>query len=326
MGNTDKEQVNGLDAAGEDAMARQAAEIAVELTEASDLAGEEAARAGYDAALGAATGAGGGRPRRGRKISGAITAAGSGVARRSSGVARRTTEAAGRGSRAASRRGQLAAGAAGRGTAAAAQAAGRGSRAAGRGVSTAITWLSGQVMAMGPRLSVRDQATLREQFPGRDDQEIARLLIDRAARAAAAVGGATGAWSALPVLPAFPAEILTETLAVVGIEIKLVAELHEVLGMPAPGNAAERARSYIGAWAQRRGVYAVPGGLLLVAGSPLARQLRRRLAGRVGRSTFSLGPLFTGAVAGAMINRRETRKLGKDIMEDLRRHQLSAHG
>ena len=143
---------------------------------------------------------------------------------------------------------------------------------------------------MGPRLRIRDQATLRAQFPGRDDQEIARLLMDRAARAAAAVGGATGAWSALPVLPAFPAEIAAETLAVVGIEIKLVGELHEILGVPAQGNAAERARAYIGAWAHRRGVYAMPGGLLLVAGSPLARQLRRRLVGRVGRSAFSLGP------------------------------------
>jgi hypothetical protein len=56
--------------------------------------------------------------------------------------------------------------------------------------------------------------------------------------------------------------------------------------------------------------------------------LRRRLTGRVGRSTFSLGPLLTGALAGAMINRRETRKLGKDILEDLRRHQgeLAARG
>jgi hypothetical protein len=212
----------------------------------------------------------------------------------------------------------------GRRTQALAAAAGRSSRAAGQGGRSALTWLTGQVIAMGPRLRIRDQATLRAQFPGRDDQEIARLLIERAARASAAVGGATGAWSALPVLPAFPAEIAAETLAVVGIEIKLVGELHEILGVPAPGNAVERGRAYIGAWAHRRGAYAVPGGLLLVAGSPLARQLRRRLAGRVGRSAFSLGPLLTGALAGAMINRRETRKLGKDILEDLRRHRAQS--
>jgi len=47
--------------------------------------------------------------------------------------------------------------------------------------------------------------------------------------------------------------------------------------------------------------------------------VRRRLAARVRRSTFSLAPLFTGAIAGAVLNRRETRRLGRDIVADLRR-------
>jgi hypothetical protein len=204
----------------------------------------------------------------------------------------------------------------------AAQVAGRawrGAGTAGRGAASLLNWLTAQVIAMGPRLRVRDQATLRAQFPGRSDEEIGELLIDRAARAATAVGGATGAWAALPLLPAFPAEVAAETLAVVGIELKLVAELHEAYGAPATGNSAERARAYLAAWAHRGGVYTVPGGLLLVAGSPLIRQVRRRLAARVRRSTFSLAPLFTGAIAGAMVNRRETRRLGRDIVTDLRR-------
>jgi len=92
-----------------------------------------------------------------------------------------------------------------------------------------------------------------------------------------------------------------------------------VYGVPATGSAPERAGAYIAAWAHRRGVLMVPGGLLLVAGSPLARQLRRRLAGRVRRSAFSLSPFFTGAIAGAVLNRGETRRLGRDIHEDLRR-------
>ena len=195
----------------------------------------------------------------------------------------------------------------------------RGAGTAGRGAASLLSWLTAQTIAMGPRLRIRDQATLRAQFPGRSDDEIATLLIQRAAVAAAAVGAATGAWAALPVLPAFPAEIAAETLAVVGIEIKLVAELHEVYGVPAIGSAPERAGAYIAAWAHRRGVLMVPGGLLLVAGSPLARQLRRRLAGRVRRSTFSLSPFFTGAIAGAVLNRGETRRLGRDIHEDLHR-------
>jgi hypothetical protein len=197
----------------------------------------------------------------------------------------------------------------------------RGAGSAGRGLSAGLNWLSAQVLAMGPRLRIRDQATLRAQFPGRSDDEIAVLLIERAARASAGVGGATGAWAALPSLPAFPAEVVAETLAVVGIEVKLVAELHEICGMAAEGGAADRARAYVGAWATRRGVYQVEGGLLLVAGSPLARQLSRRLAGRVRRSTLSLAPLFTGAVAGAMFNRRYTRKLGLEMRDDLRRHR-----
>ena len=184
-----------------------------------------------------------------------------------------------------------------------------------------MNWLSGQVVAMGPRLRIRDQAALRAQFPGQTDDEIAQRLIERAARAAAAVGGATGAWAALPVLPAFPAELAAETLAVVGIEVKLVAELHEIYGMGAVGSGPERARAYIGSWASRRGIYQVDGGLLLIAGSPLARQLTRRLAGRVRRSTLALAPLFTGAVAGAVLNRRETRRLGLQIRDDLRQRR-----
>jgi hypothetical protein len=191
------------------------------------------------------------------------------------------------------------------------------------GFSAGVSWLTAQVLAMGPRLRIRDQATLRGQFPGKTDDEIAQRLVERASRAAAAVGGATGAWAALPAVPAFPAEVAAETLAVVGIEVKLVAELHEIYGMGAQGSGTERARAYLGSWAARRGVYQIDGGLLLIAGSPLARQLTRRLAARVRRSTFSLAPLFTGAVAGAVLNRRETRRLGHQIRDELRQRRRS---
>jgi hypothetical protein len=199
----------------------------------------------------------------------------------------------------------------------------RGASSAGRGVGSGMSWLTGQVVAMGPRLRFRDQATLRRQFPGESDDQIALRLIERAARAAAAVGGTTGVWAALPALPAFPAEVAAETLAVVGIEVKLVAELHEIYGMGAAGSGTERARAYIGSWASRRGIYEVDGGLLLVAGSPLARQLTRRLAARVRRSTFALAPLFTGMLAGAVLNRRETRRLGREIRDDLRQRRTT---
>jgi hypothetical protein len=278
---------NGHDA-DDDAAAREAADVAVELTETEG-------------------------PEDKKRVAKALQA-----------VARIGTEAVRRGGNAARTGGGLARRGADTTTGTVARGAGnarRGAGSAGRGVTSGLNWLSRQVVAMGPRLKIRDQATLRARFPGRSDDEIAGLLVERAARATATVGGATGAWAALPAVPAFPAEVAAETLAVVGIEIKLVAELHEIYGMPATGSATDRARSYVGSWASRRGVYQVDGGLLLIAGSPLARQLTRRLAGRVRRSVFSLSPLLTGAVAGALLNRRETKRFGRQIRDDLRQRR-----
>lgn len=183
---------------------------------------------------------------------------------------------------------------------------------------TSIGWLSDQVLAMAPRLKVRNQAQLKAQFPGMSAEDIADTLIDGAARASAAAGCAGGIASALPVLPAFPAEIAAETLTVVGIEIKLIAELHEAYGVPVSGSLTQRTAAYVAAWAHRRGVSVIPGGVAFSAGSPLSQLLRRRLTARAGRSAISLGPLLTGAAAGAYLNGRETRRLGRQVRRDLR--------
>src|SRR5580704_8019421 len=129
----------------------------------------------------------------------------------------------------------------------------RGAGAARRGAGAGTGWLATQVMAMAPRLRVRDQAALRRQFPGQSAEEIADALIEGASRASAAAGGAVGLWAALPTLPAFPAEVAAETLIMVGIEIKLIAELHEAYGTAAPGTFPERMGAYVAAWAHRRG-------------------------------------------------------------------------
>src|SRR5271165_6133602 len=191
---------------------------------------------------------------------------------------------------------------------------GRGTRVVRRRAGWGTGWLVSQVVAMAPRLRVRDQAALRAQFPGRSAEEIADALIEGAAHAAAAAGAGAGMAAVLPVLPAYPVEVAAETLLVVG--------LHEAYGLPAPGNSAERMSAYLAAWAHRRGVFMVEGGLILAAGSPIARLLRRRLIARAGRSAVSLGPLLTGAAVGAMLNSRETRKLGRDIRRDLRRRAI----
>jgi hypothetical protein len=212
-------------------------------------------------------------------------------------------------------------------TAATVRAVGRGGQVTWHSAHSAGRWLADQVIAMAPRLPVRDQATLRRQFPDCSPEELADALIQGSSRAAASVGAAVGAATVLPVVPALPVEIVTETLALVGIELKLIAELHEVYGMRAPGSVAERMTAYVGAWSHRRGVGGValaPGGIILAVGSPLRRRLQRRLLARAGRSATSLGPLLTGALVGAALNRRETRRLGQDVRNDLRQRSMAA--
>jgi len=247
-----------------------------------------------------------------------VARGGTAATRRGADIARRGTGAARRGSDIVRRGPQASRPVPG--------SSGRGTRRAGRGVRTRTRWLAGQVLALAPRLPVRDQATLQAQFPGKSPDELADALIDGACRASAAVGAAVGVWSVLPVAPAFPAEIVTETLTLVGIEIKLIAELHEVYGLRPPGDFTSRMTAFVGGWAHRRGVALTPGGVVLAFGSPLGRRLQRRLAVRAARSAFSLGPLLTGAAAGAMLNRRETRRLGQEIRDDLRKKSPATPG
>jgi hypothetical protein len=204
------------------------------------------------------------------------------------------------------------------------RAAGRRAQAAARGVRYGASRLADQVLVVAPRLPVRDQATLRRQFPGQTPDELAETLIAGASRMSATVGAAVGTWAVLPFLPGVAAEMAAETLTVVGIEIKLVAELHEAYGQRVPGSAVDRMTAYTGAWANRRGVGVTPAGVVLAVGSPMYRRLQRRLAARTGQSAFALGPLLTGAVASALINRRETRRLGREVADDLRKRAAHA--
>lgn len=195
----------------------------------------------------------------------------------------------------------------------------RGVAEGGRGVRLTGQRLADQVLAMAPRLPVRDLATLQRQHPGLTTEELAETLIDGAVRASGAVGAAVGVWAVLPVAPLFAVEIAAETVAVVGIEIKLVAELHEVYGVRPAGSSVDRMMSYTAAWADRRGVALAPGSVAVVIGPALRGRLTRRVSRRAVRSTASLGPLLSGAAAGAWANRRETRRLGRMMSSQLRR-------
>lgn len=207
------------------------------------------------------------------------------------------------------------------GLAAIARAGGQGT---GQGARAGREWLMAQVMAMAPRLRARDRAALRAQYPGLGTEDLAAALIDDAARASAAVGAAVGTWAVLPLLPVLPAEVAAEMLAAVGIEIKLVAELHEAYGCPAPGSQAEQMTAYAAAWGARRAVDPAPGGVN--ATSPHPGRLVRRLAFRALKTVLSFGPFFLGALFGARLNRRETRRVGRAIRKDLRRHAATRGG
>jgi hypothetical protein len=228
-------------------------------------------------------------------------------------------DAARQGGRAARRSGEVAL----RGGDAAWRGVQVGGSATWQGLRVGGQWLAGQAMEMAPKVPIRGISTLRDQYPGLGPDELADRLIRSAARASAGVGAAMGMAAATPFIPTMPVELAVETLALVGIELKLVAELHEVYGMPAPGSRTERMLAYLGAWANRRGVRITGEGVALAVGSPLRRKLERRLVAKAGQSTLSLAPLLAGAAAGLMVDHRETRRLGLQVRDDLRKRAAS---
>ncbi|HSR86835.1 MAG TPA: hypothetical protein VLM11_21870 [Streptosporangiaceae bacterium] len=207
-----------------------------------------------------------------------------------------------------------------------ARISGRRARAGGsataRGLRATGRWLSSQVLEMAPKVPIRTLATLQQQHPDLNTEQLADVLIAGAARASGGVGAAVGATAAVPFIPTAPVELVVETMALVAVELKLIAELHEVYGMRAPGTAPQRMIAYVGSWADRRGVRVTTSGLAFAVGSPLRRKLERRLLAKASKSALALAPLLTGAAAGAMLDFRETRKLGRIIRDDLRKRAL----
>ncbi|MGW3076002.1 MULTISPECIES: hypothetical protein [unclassified Kitasatospora] len=205
---------------------------------------------------------------------------------------------------------------------------GRGGRAAARGAAKGAAYggraLTEQLVHTAPRIPVRDLATLRAQHPGAAfPEQLADLLVTGAVRASGTLGAGVGAAAMLPVPPAMPVEIAAETLAVAAVEIKLIAELHEVYGTPAQGTATQRAGAYLGAWANRRGIDASllvrPAGFAALAiGSEVRQKVRRRLTRSSLRHLPAVIPLLVGAGIGATMNRRDTRRLADEVRRDLR--------
>jgi hypothetical protein len=185
-------------------------------------------------------------------------------------------------------------------------------------------WLVDLLLDVAPRIPFRDAATLRAQHPGVSDDDLAQTLISGAAKTSAAIGAAGGALAAVefaapPTLLTAPAQLAAETLLVAAVEVKLIAELHELHGVPATGPLRGRAVAYVVAWSERRGVDPLSPSLLTFSlGSSAKRTLRNRLIRRAGRNLTTLGPLMSGALAGSMVNHRETLRLGEQMRDDLR--------
>jgi hypothetical protein len=184
------------------------------------------------------------------------------------------------------------------------------------------------VVDVAPRIPVRNLDTLRKQFPGLEGDALADAITAGAVRNVGLIGVAAGTLATIqlttpPLLLTIPAQVAAETLAVIAVELKLVAELHEVYGFPASGTLGQRSSAYIRSWARRRGL----GSLDIVAAGTLPASLgvaarydlRRRVRARLVTSTFSFGPLMIGAAMGAAVNRRQVSRLGRSIKHDLRR-------
>ena len=118
------------------------------------------------------------------------------------------------------------------------------------------------------------------------DEELAEALIAAAAKATGAVGAAGGAlaavqFTATPSLITTPVQLAAETLLVAVIEMKLIAELHEVYGAGVGGTARQRAMAYLVAWTNRRGIDPLdPAAMQLALGVAAKRGLRKRLIRR----------------------------------------------
>ncbi len=200
---------------------------------------------------------------------------------------------------------------------------GSSARLAGAGAVTGGRWLSEVVLETAAAIPVRDAAALRASYPGHTEDELAQALIGAASRATAAVGAAGGAlaaaeYAAPPSMLAMPIQLAAETVAVVSIELKLVAELHEVYSAAVTGSPAERASAYAMSWARRRGVDPFrTGAMPTILGTAARRELRQQILRRLGRNLSTLAPFLAGAVAGAELNRRTTRRLGELLISDL---------
>ncbi|GGV04036.1 hypothetical protein GCM10010275_49260 [Streptomyces litmocidini] len=199
----------------------------------------------------------------------------------------------------------------------------QGVKRGGDGAKAGLGYLADRLIDLAPRIPVRDLATLRKQFPGLGPEELADKLVAGAANASSTVGAGVGAAAMLPVPPALPAELAAEITGVAAVELKLIAELHEVYGLRPPGRLAQRSAAYLTSWAEERGIDPTkPTTMNAALGGQLKRELRQQITKRMVRNLPNLMPFMVGAAVGAVMNRRDTRRLAGHIRKDLRARQV----
>ncbi|MFJ8663680.1 hypothetical protein [Streptomyces sp. NPDC093795] len=193
----------------------------------------------------------------------------------------------------------------------------------GDSAKAGLGYLADRLIDLAPRIPVRDLATLRKQFPGLGPEQLADKLVAGAANASSTVGAGVGAAAMLPVPPAMPAELAAEITGVAAVELKLIAELHEVYGVRPPGRIGQRSAAYLTSWAEERGIDPTkPTTVNAALGGQLKRELRQQIMKRMVRNLPMLTPFMVGAAVGAVMNRRDTKKLAEHIRKDLRRRQV----
>jgi hypothetical protein len=207
--------------------------------------------------------------------------------------------------------------------------AGKSAQQAGVKAVASGRWLTDILIQTGGHMPVRDLATLKMHHDGKEGVELAEALVRNASRTSLAVGAATGAlvaasqlavagWASLPI------ELLAETLIVVAIELKLVAELHAVAGRPFEGTVTERAQAAAEVWSDnagsRPGTRGKIGNLGIVARQAhrqLTAAIQRRVLRRAGLNLWSFLPFMIGAAIGGELNRRATLAVGERVAREL---------
>jgi hypothetical protein len=199
-----------------------------------------------------------------------------------------------------------------------------GVRKGGSRARAGLAYLADRIIEIAPRIPVRDLEALRRQFPGLGPEQLADKLVAGAANATSTVGAGIGAAAMLPVPPAMPTELAAEITGVAAIELKLIAELYEVYGIRPPGDLRQRSTAYLNSWSGERGIDVTkPSTMSAALNGHMKRELRQQIMKRMVRDLPNLMPFMVGAAVGAVMNRRDTKKLAERIRKDLRKAQVS---